>query len=91
MKTQTDLQGLLAALGEGSQDIPLVTDLLTASVDTGRVIVVQLAGTHRYTQIKDSAAEDQWFSPTLCFTVTHRGFITHLSSCAMAAICSTLS
>lgn len=49
MKSQTEwyLQGLFAAQGEGSQDVPLITDLLTASVDAGRVIVVELAGKHR--------------------------------------------
>ena len=42
VKSQTKLylQGLFAALGEGSQNIPVVTDLLKASVDLVRVIVV---------------------------------------------------
>lgn len=49
MKSQTEwyLQGLFAVQGEGSQDVPLITDLLTASVHAGRVIVVELAGKHR--------------------------------------------
>lgn len=44
MCSRLDLEGLFAAQGQSSQDIPLVTDLLTASVDVGGVIVVQFTG-----------------------------------------------
>lgn len=45
------LQRLPAALGERPQGVPLLTDLLTAGVHTGGVVVVQLTeaqGTHTW-------------------------------------------
>lgn len=36
------LEGLFAILSEGSQCSPLVADHLTAAVDAGRVVVVQI-------------------------------------------------
>ena len=45
--SESYLQWLFAAQGEGSQDVPLIADLLTASVDAGRVVVVQFTGKHR--------------------------------------------
>lgn len=36
------LQGFSTFLGEGTEIIPLIADLLTPGIDTGRVIIVQL-------------------------------------------------
>ena len=63
------LQGLFAVQGQGSQAVPLVTDLLTASVHAGRIVIVQLAGKHK--EQKRDVYNHRFFSPFSYFLWSH--------------------
>lgn len=46
-------QGLVAALGKGSQNVPLITDPRTAIIDFDRVIIFKLTGTQENSPYSD--------------------------------------
>lgn len=58
---RSDHEGLFAALSKGSQDIPLFTDLLTASIDAGRVIVFQFTGEQNKALIQINCSVEKHF------------------------------